>query len=1052
MSMRFNFTFLLIIFSFSTQAQFSSIGVIGADRLGLIQLNRPTAATFGSDGLLYFINEDSNQILVYSADGTFIRAISTILNDEPFRPNSIAINTAGLIYLSSAYTNAIAVLDHEGHFQQLIGSYGSNPDQLYLPTGIALDGEGNIWVADYGNNRVKKFSGLGIYISEFVSVTPDGIAITNNAMYVTEFNSRSVKKYTLNGVLTDEIEFPDSPISPVVVIDEANICVATANGIFIGNLVSNSVSAIPEPQNDYRILSNGLALRNGKIFITDLLNRVFAYDLQLNSLQIFLNCKADGQFNGPSQMAIDNNQNIYIVDSQNHRVQVFNSEGNFIRKFGSYGFTNGELSFPQDIAVDVNGDCYVLNNNGVAVFNNQGVFLRRFSVEGYGGIAVDENYVYVAGSGHQGIQRLDKNGVFLELIIQQGTEPGKIDGPKDFIIDEVGNLYITEVISSRVQVFDNNGISLQVIGQPGYSDGEFIVPQGIARDDQGRIYVTDFIDSRVQVFDPLGNFTEKIGNGRGTSIGFFNNPAGIAVSSNGRVYIADFYNQRIQIFEESKDLEEPEISIDVSAKTYGDPQFELEVNSNSDGELSYRIVEGSAAEISQNGIVKIVGVGQVKLEVSQTATSSYGPGVASALLDITKAVLQVYADAKIKVYGEDNPEFTYQLSGFRYDDDVATLDVLPVGATSADLVSPPGEYPIWLTGGMDNSYEFVYTNGVLNIEKAHVTVAVNNATRLYGEPDPEFSVTYTGFKNADSTSDLDIPAIATTSTTVHSSVGEYELHAGSALDVNYSFEYVPGIFTINKAQLVVTAEDKEKVYGEVNPTLTFQYSGFKNNEDQSALSIPPVASTAADESSPVGDYTILVQSGDAMNYEFVYEPGTLTINKANQQLVFGELPSPVFNTLLPFQLEAFSNSELPISYAITSGPADVVGDFLTLSGELGLVTVEASQPGNENYNDASPVSRSFEVTLDPVLSVEDAVNSMRIYPNPARRTVFLQTSSLSVSEITLVSATGSISVASFKQEAKELAIDVSGFSDGIYVLQLKTNSGKVLMSKLLIRN
>jgi hypothetical protein len=52
----------------------------------------------------------------------------------------------------------------------------------------------------------------------------------------------------------------------------------------------------------------------------------------------------------------------------------------------------------------------------------------------------------------------------------------------------------------------------------------------------------------------------------------------------------------------------------------------------------------------------------------------------------------------------------------------------------------------------------------------------------------------------------------------------------------------------------------------------------------------------------------------------------------------------------------------------------------------------------------------------------------------------------------LVSATGSVSVASFKQEAKELAIDVSGFSDGIYVLQLKTNSGKVLMSKLLIRN
>ncbi|MCL1885873.1 MAG: hypothetical protein FWF98_03855, partial [Dehalococcoidia bacterium] len=103
---------------------------------------------------------------------------------------------------------------------------------------------------------------------------------------------------------------------------------------------------------------------------------------------------------------------------------------------------------------------------------------------------------------------------------------------------------------------------------------------------------------------------------------------------------------------------------------------------------------------------------------------------------------------------------------------------------------------------------------------------------------------------------------------------------------NYTFNYISGVLTVNKATLTITADDKVKTVGKDNPSLSFQYSGFLNGEDESVLSSKPVASTDADKDSPVGSYSITISGGSADNYTFDYISGTLTVNSASSLTIW----------------------------------------------------------------------------------------------------------------------------------------------------------------------
>ncbi|MGB9940270.1 PKD domain-containing protein [Methanosarcina sp.] len=126
----------------------------------------------------------------------------------------------------------------------------------------------------------------------------------------------------------------------------------------------------------------------------------------------------DGQFNSPNDIAVDSSDNVYVVDSGNHRIQKFDSNGNFITKWGSEGTGDGQF------------------------------------YNGLSGIGVDSSdNVYVVEPGNNRIQKFDSNGNFITKWGSGGIDYGQFKYPYDVAVDSLGNAYVTDTENQRIQKF-----------------------------------------------------------------------------------------------------------------------------------------------------------------------------------------------------------------------------------------------------------------------------------------------------------------------------------------------------------------------------------------------------------------------------------------------------------------------------------------------------------------------------------------------------------------------------------------------------------------------
>jgi len=126
------------------------------------------------------------------------------------------------------------------------------------------------------------------------------------------------------------------------------------------------------------------------------------------------------------------------------------------------------------------------------------------------------------------------------------SKPGHFSFPQNLAIDEIGNVYVTDLGNKRVQKFNNDGTFLASWGSSGSGSGQFQHPAGIV-EFNGTVFVVDNQSHRIQSFDLEGNFITKWGD-EGFSQGQFLLPNGIAVGVNGTIYVVDTGNQRIQKF------------------------------------------------------------------------------------------------------------------------------------------------------------------------------------------------------------------------------------------------------------------------------------------------------------------------------------------------------------------------------------------------------------------------------------------------------------------------------------------------------------------------
>ena len=270
-------------------------------------------------------------------------------------------------------------------------------------------------------------------------------------------------------------------------------------------------------------------------------------------------------------------------------------------------------------------------------------------------------------------------------------------------------------------------------------------------------------------------------------------------------------------------------------------------------------------------------------------------------LTVDKAHLNVTADPKTMTYGDTTPAFTSQISGFVNGDTAGSSGVTGTAVVTTDATtSGAGGYDAgtWnLTPGAGSlaasNYDFHYVGDVLTVNRAVLTVKADDQTRLYGEANPAFTQTVTGFVNGDTSSVLSGPLPQAGSTAFQTTgVGTYYIfgYAGGvhATNNNYTIAEVNGTLTINKAHLTVTADPQAMTYGDTNPTLTAAITGFVNGENlgtsgvNGTASVTTTAPTSGNGSYSAGTWGISTGAGTltAGNYDFNYAGNTLTVAKA----------------------------------------------------------------------------------------------------------------------------------------------------------------------------
>lgn len=266
----------------------------------------------------------------------------------------------------------------------------------------------------------------------------------------------------------------------------------------------------------------------------------------------------NGKFDMPFGITKDLNGTLYVIDSQNTRVQVFDSNGSFLTKWGSSGSNPGQFHLPSEIAIDSSGNVYISDsgNDRIQKFNRTGTFISEWGTAGTGdgqfngpiGIALDlEDNIYVADAENNRIQKFNETGGFMTSWGAAGTGEGQFKEPFGITINNKGNIFVTELQNNRIQVFNPEGTFIRSWGMEGSEPGNLSSPTGIASDRNGYIYIVDTGNSRVQKFDSEGQLITLWGK-MGSNAGAFLNALSICLNEVGEVYIADTLNNRIQIF------------------------------------------------------------------------------------------------------------------------------------------------------------------------------------------------------------------------------------------------------------------------------------------------------------------------------------------------------------------------------------------------------------------------------------------------------------------------------------------------------------------------
>jgi hypothetical protein len=269
-----------------------------------------------------------------------------------------------------------------------------------------------------------------------------------------------------------------------------------------------------------------------------------------------------GQFNKPFSMAVTPDDNLFVADTFNNRIQVFDLNGAFLFTFGSLGAVAKQFNRPNDIEVAPNGNLIITdkNNQRIQVFDTSGDFLFAFGHD------------VISGNANTGFEICTPSDVCQAG--SQGNANGQFDDLSGVAVLPNGNIVTSEVNNDRIQIFDAHGQFLTQFGSFGTGSGQMDEVGDVAAGSNGNLVVSDKNNHRIQVFNANGDFLFAFGHdvisgnantgfeickpsddcqagSSGNANGQFNTPDGAAVAPNGEIFVSDRNNHRIHVFNAS---------------------------------------------------------------------------------------------------------------------------------------------------------------------------------------------------------------------------------------------------------------------------------------------------------------------------------------------------------------------------------------------------------------------------------------------------------------------------------------------------------------------
>ncbi|QDK81764.1 hypothetical protein EXU85_25395 [Spirosoma sp. KCTC 42546] len=585
-------------------------------------LGNPSGVAVDGTGNLFIADQSTHTVRKVATDGTITTVAGTgtqgysgdtgpAVNANLNSPYGIAVDGSGNLFIADQANHRIRKVATDGTITTVAGTgtQGYSGDtgpavsaNLSTPASVIVDGAGNLFIADLGNNRIRKvatdetittvagtgsfnFSGDNGPATSAELAGPTGVVLNGGNLFISDQSNNRIRKVATDGTITtvagngtQGFSGDNGPATSANLSSPSGIAVDGTGILFFADQTNNRIRKVATDGTLTTVAGNGTTDFSG--------DNGPAIDAALNS---------------PSGVAVDGTGNLFIADRTNNRIRKVATNGTIttVAGTGTYGFSgdnvaaiSADLANPTGVAVDGSGNLFIADagnhrirkvatngtittvaGNGTNSFGGDNGPATDAALANPTGVAVDgSGNLFIADAGNHRIRKVATNGT-ITTVAGNGTNgfsgdngsatDAALTNPTGVAVDGMGTLFIADQTNHRIRKVTTGGTITTVAGTGtnGFdgdngpaTSAQLNTPSEVAIDGNGNLFIDDTFNHRIRKVTPDGTITTIAGTG---SQGFsgdnsaatsaqLNAPFGVAVDGTGNLFIADQANNRIR--------------------------------------------------------------------------------------------------------------------------------------------------------------------------------------------------------------------------------------------------------------------------------------------------------------------------------------------------------------------------------------------------------------------------------------------------------------------------------------------------------------------------